>query len=310
MPAYGTYKPAITVGIGNLKPLEIGFDTGSSGLHVFADANLEALGSDVQFTSTPTSVTYGNPGRITFHGVVCHARLRFGDFTTPTPVPLAYLTSASLPKTNPNGKLPDLRSYKAMHSYGVFGAGLTGRMFAQGNVPNPFLTLPGRRGSSYSIRLTQDGGEVVLGSKEPVNSTAFPLTPGTLDGTKWTLGPACLFVNGRAIGEQAVGKLLLVSFDTGNGVPWLHTANTNAVPQTNGFVTPATRIGVGPPGSTREAASVVAGTAFANKIKVVETAKGSPLINVGIQAFFGHIVTYDNTRGTISFAPVTAAPVR
>ena len=163
---YGTYKPTIIIGIGNLKPLPFGFDTGSSGLRVFADANLEAAGSGVQLTHIPTSVTYGNPGRITYHGVIAFARLRFGSFSTPTLVPIAYLTAAARPKTNPNGKLPDLRDHAEMGGYGVFGAGLTGRMFAEGHVPNPILTLPGRRGSIYSVRLTPEGGELVLGSKE------------------------------------------------------------------------------------------------------------------------------------------------
>jgi hypothetical protein len=147
--SYGTYKPTITIGIGNLKPLPFGFDTGSSGLRVFADANLEAAGSGVQLTQTPTSVTYKNPGRITYHGVIAYARLRFGSFSTPKLVPIAYLTSAARPKTNPNGKLPDLRDHAAMGSYGVFGAGLTGRMFAEGHVPNPILTPPCAKSNCY-----------------------------------------------------------------------------------------------------------------------------------------------------------------
>jgi hypothetical protein len=144
-------------------------------------------------------------------------------------------------------------------------------------------------------------------SIEPAHADPFPLTAGTIEGTKWTLGPARLFADG-----QAIGTTFLVSFDTGNGVPWIHNAGTNSIPQAHGLVKPSTRIGVGPPGSAREAVSVVAGTSFANKIKVVDLPGGSPLVNVSIQAFFDHIVAYDNVRGVISFAPavVTAAPTR
>src|SRR5579864_6702267 len=35
----GIRKPRVNIGIGNLQPLPVGLDTGSSGLHVFADAN-------------------------------------------------------------------------------------------------------------------------------------------------------------------------------------------------------------------------------------------------------------------------------
>src|SRR5579864_108092 len=91
LPRFRTYKASISMSIGNLPPLPIGFDTGSSGLHVFADANLTAPGSGVQCTQTKTQVTYGNPARITLHGVICYAQLHFGNYTTPAAVPIAYL---------------------------------------------------------------------------------------------------------------------------------------------------------------------------------------------------------------------------
>jgi len=72
-PKFGTSKVSVRVGIGNLPPLPVIFDTGSSGLHVYADANLDAPGSGVRCTQTPTKVTYGNPPRIILSGVVCYA---------------------------------------------------------------------------------------------------------------------------------------------------------------------------------------------------------------------------------------------
>lgn len=292
-----TYKAAITVGIGSDKTLPFGFDTGSTGLRVFADADLGAPHSGVQCSQTPTSVTYGNPARIIYSGVVCYAQLHFGTLTTPTTIPFAYLTSASCPSANPHCKIPDLHSRKAMGSYGVFGAGLTGTIGREGSVPNPILTLPGRLGSIYRIMLTHTGGELVLGGASPPGAVRFKLAPGKLVGEKWELGQACLFVDGRAN-----NTCLTISFDTGNGVPWLHSVSNDSVPQVNGFVTPSTRVGFAPVGYSSAAISLVAGGSFSDKIKVVEIPGKPPIANVSIQAFFDRAVTYDNTAGEITFS--------
>jgi hypothetical protein len=296
-PHFDTYAAKLAIALGNGKPLAFGFDTGSSGLHVFADADLDAPDTGVQCSHTPTSVTYGNPARIKFSGVVCYAQLHFEGFTTPARIPIAHLTSASCPTTNLYCRIPNLHSPKAMHGYGVFGAGLTGIMYGAGNVPNPILTLPGRRGSVYSVILTRDGGELVLGREEPPNSAEFHLTPGTLPGEKYSLPRTCLFVDGHPIDACS-----LISFDTVNGVPWIHSTDTDSIPAKNGFVTPGTQLGFGPPGDLRAATSVIAGKSFADEIKVVRIPGRPPLTNVSIQAFFDHIVTYDNIRGIIAVA--------
>jgi hypothetical protein len=293
----GTYKPTIAIALGAGKPLPFGFDTGSSGLHAFADANLEAT-DGVQCTQTPTSVTYGNPARITYSGVICHAQLHFEGYSTPATVPIAYLTSASCASTNPGCRIPDHDNPRTMHTYGVFGAGLTGVMNDDGSVPNPILTLPGRRGSIYSVTLTRDRGELLLGGEQPANAAEFRLTPGARTGQRYSFPQTCLFVDKRPI-----DVCLPISFDTGNGVPWLHDVDSKAIPHEDGTVKPGTRIGFAPPGDTREATLVVAGSSFADRIKLVDLPGRAPLTNVSIQAFFDRVVTYDNTRGVIAVAP-------
>ncbi|HEV3155670.1 MAG TPA: hypothetical protein VGZ02_17830 [Candidatus Baltobacteraceae bacterium] len=298
---FGTYKAALLVGIGNIAPVPVSFDTGSSGLRIFASAKLDAPGSGVQCTQTPTSVTYGNPARITYTGVVCYAPLRFGSFTTPASIPIAYLTSASCPPANPDCKIPDLRDPRATGGYGVFGAGITGFTSGEGRVPNPILTLPGRLGDVFTIHLTDMGGDLVLGDREPDGSTEFPLSHANAEGQKWTLGRACLFVNAQAIDQCAT-----ISFDTGNGVPWIHNLDSPAIPQNDGLVAAGTRIGFAPPGDSNEAVSVTGGTAFYNSIKVLELPRGEPMANASIQVFLNRIVTYDNARGVIAFSASTS----
>lgn len=221
-PYFGTESPQVAIALGNGQTLPFGFDTGSSGLHVFADARLEST-AGVQCSHMPTSVTYGNPPRITFSGVVCYAQLHFQGFTTPGSVPISYLTSASCPKSNPSCKIPNLRSPKAMHGYGVFGAGLTGIMYGNGSVPNPILTLPGRRGTVYSVVVRRESGELVLGASAPSGAADFHLTGGTLPGERYSLPRSCLFINGKPI-----QSCMLISFDTGNGVPWIHAVRTDS----------------------------------------------------------------------------------
>ncbi len=289
----GTYKANINIGIGNMQPAPFAFDTGSTGLHAFAAARLDAPNSGVQCSQTPVSFTVGNPGRVTYSGVVCYAPLHFDTYTTPVSVPIAYLTSASCTDANPNCKIPDLNNPKAHGGvYGVFGAGLTGAM----PIPAPLLTLPAPY-STYSIRLTRRDGELVLGAGAPPNAARFPLVPGKHEGVKWDKGQTCLFVN-----KQATGTCLAISFDTGNGMPWIRAADTASIPQEDGLVAQGTRIGFAPPGAVSPATALVAGEARGNRIKL-QPAKGAPLTNVGIEAFVNHIVTYDNENGMIYVAP-------
>src|SRR5580704_11449672 len=169
----GTYKATINVGIGKLAPLSFVFDTGSTGLHVFKSAKLDAPGSGVDCTNKTISFTVGNPGKIIYSGVVCYAPLRFGDYVSPDPVEIAFLTSAACTPNNPGCKIPDLNNPQAHGGYGVFGAGLTGAMPVQ----NPILSLPAPLSSSYSILLTHTRGELVLGSHKPPTAAEFRLIP-------------------------------------------------------------------------------------------------------------------------------------
>lgn len=301
--ANGALKPRITIGVGDVPGLSMGFDTGSSGLHVFADASLTRPGSGVQCTDSATTVTYGNPARIILSGVICYARLHLGTYTTPQAVPIAYLTKASCPTKMPKCHLPDLTDTTQMGGYGVLGVGIIGSMSGNGHVPNPIITLPAPYGTTYSVRLTPNGGELVLGSREPPNAVRFQLSRDTLPGARWSLGQTCLFVNTRPI-----GTCIYISFDTGNPAPWLHNATNPAIPESLGVVQPGTRIGFAPAGNTTEAIAVVAGTQpNRNLIKDVQIAGALPMTNVSINVFFGNIVTYDNQTGTISFAPALSS---
>jgi hypothetical protein len=305
--AKGTYKANLDVGIGNLQAIPFVFDTGSTGLHVFADVNFDGPESGIQCTQTPTRVVYGNPPRVIFRGVICNATLHLGTTATPGPVPIAYLTEAECPPTaRPGCRPPDVHSVKAMGGYGIFGAGLAGIISGKGIAPPPLLSLPGRYGRIYSIVLSPYGGELILGSHVPRGAAVFDLikTEG-VPGAEWALGRACLFVNG-----QPIGTCLFISFDTGNGVPWLHNvANPLLHLSRRGLVLAGTRVGFAPVPASQEATSVIAGREFWNRIRNVPSPQGKIMTNTSIQVFFGHFVTYDAVNGAISFAPaISPAP--
>lgn len=288
--ARGTYKADIAVGIGNLRQLPMAFDTGSTGLHVFAAAPLQSPGSGVLCSTKPITFTVGNPARIIYNGVACTALLHLGTVTTPVAVPIAYLTSARCAPSNAGCRVPNLMSPKAHGGvYGVFGAGITGPM----PLINPLLTLSQGYGPLFSVVLTPRDGELVLGEAVPPGAIPFPLVKSTNPDAHWEKGQTCLFINGRS-----TNACLAISFDTGNGVPWIHDADATVIPQAGGLVTPSTRIDFGSPNMSEEATSVVAGTSFADSIKV-ESSDGKPLTNTGIAAFFNHVVTYDFARGVI-----------
>lgn len=302
--AIGTYKASLDVTIGNLQqPVSFGFDTGSTGLHVFADVSLVGADTGIRCSTIKTQVTYGNPARMIFYGVMCSATLHIGSLATAKPVPFAYLTSARCAATAPPGcTAPNPGSFKDMHSYGVFGAGLTGVIHGKGIAPPPLLSLPGRYGQVYSIALTPDSGELILGSHVPQGAAVFDLikTNGS-SRIEWNQGRACLFIN-----EEPIDYCLIISFDTGNGVPWLHNVPSTLLPlhgKHDELFRAGTHIGFAPINGDVAATSVVAGRQFWNEISDVPVPKGRIMTNTGIQAFFGQFVTYDAAYGTISFAP-------
>jgi hypothetical protein len=305
---YGTYSASISVGVGDAAPLPFRFDTGSSGLHVYADADLLRSGSGVACTDIPTSVVYGNPPRIVFSGVVCYAQLHFsgsaagaGAVATPDAVRIAYLTSGSCPPNNPGCRIPDLHSVKQMGGYGIFGAGLTGVSYGHNGIANPLTSLVGRRGHVFSVALRRDGGQLVLGGSSSPSASPSPGTQtfafglSRVPGERYSLPTGCLFVN-----ESPSGHCPLLSFDTGNGVPFLHDTQFSGIPVAGGYVAAGTRLGVAAISASRPATTLLAGTAFAQHIPAVVVTGQQPLTNVSIQAFFDHVVTYDDVGGSIS----------
>lgn len=293
-----TEKAMLEVGIGSLQPLSIGVDTGSVGLVLFATPGIPGNGTSC---STKTiSVSYGNPLRVTYSGMICHGSISLGGVITTPRLPFALLTSMTFCAPKNQCKTPQ-QNY-ADGDYGIFGVGIS----PGDNLPNPLRTLPGAYGERFMFRLNANSGEpslLILAPAWRFDAAVFPQfeqTTGARGLPVYNKGQGCVLVNG-----QPTSVCPFVSFDTGNGVPWLHVTipSLPTVPGPDGiiYVAPGTTIGVTPRLGGPAAVSLVAGDTFAGEFRYAD--QSSNLINVSIQAFLGNDVTYDAEQGIITVAP-------
>jgi hypothetical protein len=296
-----TEKAMLEVGIGSLQPLSMSVDTGSVGLVLFATPGIPGNGTNCSMKTI--SVSYGNPLRVTYSGVICHGSINLGGVIATPRIPFALLSSMTFCAPKSQCKTPQ-QNY-ADGNYGVFGVGIS----PGDNLPNPLRTLPGAYGKRFMFRLNANASEpsvVILAPAWRFDAAVFPQfeqTTGALGLPVYDKGQGCVLVNG-----QPTSVCPFVSFDTGNGVPWLHVTipNLPTVPGADGniYVAPGTTIGVAPRLGGPAAVSLVAGDTLASEFRYAD--KSSNLINVSIQAFLGNDVTYDADQGVITVAPTLA----
>lgn len=299
--AQQTEKAMIQVGVGSLQPLSIGVDTGSVGLVLFATPGIP--GNDTLCSSKNISLSYGNPLRVTYSGVICYGSINLASVVATPRIPFALLTSTTYCAPNNDCKTPQ-QNY-ADGDYGIFGVGIS----PGENLPNPLRTLPGTYGKRFMLRLNANAGvpsSLILAPRWRFDAAIFPQfeqTTGALGLSVYDKGQGCVLVNG-----QATSVCPTVSFDTGNGVPWLHAAipGLPTVLGSNGeiYVAPGTTIGVAPRLGGPAVVTLVAGNTFASEFRYAD--QKSNLINVSIEAFLGNDVMYDAEQGVITIAPTLA----
>ena len=293
-----TEKAMLQVGVGSLQPLSMPVDTGSVGLVLFATPGIP--GNETSCSSQTISVSYGNPVRVTYSGVICYGSIGLAGVLATPHIPFALLTSTTFCALNNQCKTPQ-QNY-ANGDYGVFGVGIS----PGDNLPNPLRTLPGPFGARFMLRLNANGSEpssLILAPRWRFDAAVFPQfeqSTGALGLPVYDKGQGCVLVNG-----QPTSVCPIVSFDTGNGVPWLHVTipHLPVVTGANGdiYVAPGTTIGVAPRLGGPPTVSLVAGNTFATEYRYAD--QKSNLINVSIQAFVGNDVIYDGEQGVITVAP-------
>lgn len=297
-----TAKAMLQLGIGSLEPLSIGVDTGSVGLVLFATPGIPGNGTSC--SSQVITLSYGNPLRVTYSGVVCYGSIKLADVTVTPRIPFALLTSTTFCAPSNECKTPQ-QNY-ADGDFGIFGVGIS----PGDDLPNPLRTLPGPYGKRFMFRLRANSSEqssLILAPGWRFDAAIYPQfeqTTGALGLPVYDKGQGCVIVNG-----QPASVCPLVSFDTGNGVPWVHATvpHLPTVPGPNGdtYVAPGTTIAVAPRLGGPAAVSLVAGDTFATEFRYAD--QKSDLVNVSIQAFFGNDVIYDAEQGVIAIAPTRSS---
>lgn len=299
--AVQTDKAVLAVGVGSLPPLSIGLDTGSVGLALFAVPGIPGNGTSCSGKTILRS--YGNPLRVTYSGVICHGSINLAGVIATPRIAFALLTSRIFCAPGHQCKTPQ-QNY-ADGDYGIFGAGIALGV----DLPNPLRTLPGAYGKRFMLRLNANPSQpssLILGPRWRFDAAVFPQSDQTTGARQlpgYDKGQGCVVMNG-----QPTAVCPVVSFDTGNGVPFVHVTipNLPTVPGPNGltYVAPETTLGVAPRLGGPAAISLLAGSTFAGEFRYAD--QKSNLFNVGIQAFFGNDVIYDAEQGVIAVAPTLA----
>src|SRR5271154_5108652 len=127
--AAGTYKAMLQVGIGSVPTLSMPFDTGSVGLVAFAIPGIPGNGTSC--SGETISVSYGNPRRVTYSGVICSGSISIGGVISTRSIPFALLTSMTFCAPGSQCKTPQQNYEDGI--YGVFGAGIS----PGSDLPNP-----------------------------------------------------------------------------------------------------------------------------------------------------------------------------
>ncbi len=296
--APGGAEPIVKVRVGTSNAVPVFLDTGSSGLHIFADAVATGSASGVTVTSGTSDITYAGGERFT--GVVATAVVRVGPESTTGPVPFALVNQASCRASKPScpaaGGISGYESTKGV--YGILGIGTQS---SQGNVISPLLGMPGGLANSWSLRLGGSTGALVLGATAPPGSPAvasFPMESlGTVTGRPlWDDSKLLLCV---AVGStQACTHGL---FDSGTASfeisgPVLGQAPT--APGTgqvvSGLPVSVTQLGAGSPFWTFT-------TGTAKSLNLVRRGpERRSFVNTGVGVFYDFSVLYNDVAGTVS----------
>lgn len=279
----GKPRLVINVSVAGGPEVPVLFDTGSTGLRIFADkvgsTGLRDLGTPIS-----SSFTSGNH----FEGTIASAPMVVGGVPTAAPVEFHKITSASCTKRRPacpaaGGEAAYIRR---SHVVGIFGAGLR-----SGSVYSPLQQLEGQAVSSFSVSLAGDSGRVTLNPAAQDAVGTFKMPPAT-PPTHPNGSPAWLDQQANGCWKVRTGPRTCVAtvFDTGA----TSTSVDPSLPGVSG--SKAAPLSLAQDG----AATSVWTTAGSSETPVtVHSHSGDSLVNSGVAVFEQFVVAYDLTKGTV-----------
>jgi Protein of unknown function (DUF3443) len=295
--APGGAEPMVKVRVGLSKPVPVFLDTGSSGLHIFANAVNTNPGSGVAVTSQASNIAF--PGGLKFTGVVASAVVKVGPQTTAGPVPFSLVNEASCKASKPSCAAADgIDAYESSTgAYGVLGIGTRS---SEGNVISPILRMPGDLSDTWSLRLVGATGSLVLGAPSRVKPavTTFQMkSMGTVsDKTLWADSslPLCVAVGQTHACVPGLFDSGTASFQVSG--PVLGQVPTNPGSRT---VVSGVPVDIAQSGAVAPFWTFTTGTAKSENLVRLGPQR-YPFVNTGVQAFYDFTIVYNDLAGTIS----------
>jgi hypothetical protein len=294
----GGAEPMVKVRVGVSNPVPVFLDTGSSGLHIFANAVNTNPGSGVTVTSQTSNIAF--PGGVKFSGVVASAVVKVGPQTTAGPVPFTLVNEASCKASKPSCAAADgINAYESSQgAYGVLGIGTRS---SEGNVISPILGMPGDLSDSWSLRLSGATGSLVLGA--PTSRVKPPVTTFQMKSTG-TVGNKTLWADSSLPFCVAVGPTQACVpglFDSGTASFQISGPVLGQVPTNPGSETVVTGLSVDVAQSGAAAPFWTFTTGLAKSENLVRPGpKPHPFVNTGVQAFYDFTIVYNDLSGIIS----------
>jgi hypothetical protein len=290
-------EPFVRVRVGNGHAVPVILDTGSSGLHIFANAVPSGSKSGVTVTSTPADITYAGGQR--YVGVVARAVVRIGGQATARRIPFALVRDAECAARKPScGAAGGIAVLEHAGVYGVLGIGTA---TSKGPVASPILDLPGRLATSWSVHLVPGThrGTLVLGAAVPppppsVTRISMKRTGSWGYRALWADAalPLCTTVG-------AVNGCAPTLLDTGTAAFQLFGTVFAGVPTSSGrSVAPGLHVVLSMRGASQPFWSFTAGTLRSENLLVVKGGT-KPFVNVGVAGYYSFTVTYDDVAGLV-----------
>lgn len=301
------FKVGITVSVAGGPPSQLTFDTGGSGLHIFAS---QVGKQNIRYTGQKVDSSFGGSvSGFTFHGEIAYAPVSIGGMTT-KPIPILVIQSVQChgngqcPFNTTSGGPPMMGNF-----YGELGAGMELENF-QGSaikLNTPFRELPGNYGSGFIIQnLSPYGGsgQLVLGLT-PDNTTGYKTVQLSKTGELQDNSGRYVYNDKGVVVQYTIGQVSQAwrtAFDTGGN------ANINLfLGQIPGVPVLGRRVG---PGLPFEA---VLNNAFdwrfftgrqegVNAVSMLPLiGRKGPYVNTGLLFFFNYNVMYNFKDGLLGF---------
>lgn len=304
--APGSYQPGITISVAGGPPTQVLLDTGSVGLHIFAN---QVGTQGIMITKTKVMNGYGD-GEM-YEGVIAYAPVTIGGQTTAA-IPIVLVQKDYCIKSkpdcpvahnDPNNPKPDGGLYGTM---GVSMQTESTKGASKDTLYSPTRALPGNYGSGFILKdLSTGGGSLVLGLT-PSNTSGFNKVQLSAMG-KYPDGSTVYNDKGLSV-HYKIGKLsrdFQTAFDTGgnSAIHFFSGTDLGLPVSKNKVVKPGLPFSANLPNGFNWSFTTGKEEGV-NLVSIKPALAGKPTyINTGITFFFDYDVMYGYKDGMLGFSP-------